>query len=109
MRRMTGALAATAALLVPAASAAADDNHGSIAYLGQAIVATGTTFQGTEVGGLSSITYDAKRDVFYAISDDFRDTRYYTVRLRVADGELTNGDVELTGVTRLRAPGGGTY
>jgi 3-phytase len=109
MRRMTGALAATAALLIPAAAAPANDTHGSIAYLGQAIVATGTTFQGTEVGGLSSITYDAKQDVFYAISDDPRDTRYYSLRLRIADGRLTNGDVELTGLTRLQAPGGGTY
>ena len=30
-------------------------------FLGQAIVPTGTTFAGTTVGGLSSITYDARR------------------------------------------------
>ena len=49
-------------------------------FLGQAIVPTGTTFQGTDVGGLSSITYDAGRGVFYAISDDPRHStaRYYS-------------------------------
>ena len=48
--------------------------HARIEYRGQAIVPTGTTFEGTEVGGLSSITYDAKRGVFYTISDDPRDS-----------------------------------
>jgi hypothetical protein len=33
-------------------------------FLGQQIIPTGTQFAGTEVGGLSSITYDAARGVF---------------------------------------------
>src|SRR4051794_12079896 len=109
MRRSltTGALAAAAALLAPIAPAPANGTHPPIEYRGQAIVPTGTTFEGTEIGGLSSITYDAKRDAFYTISDDPRDTRYYGLRLHVADGALTNGDVEFTRVTRLQAPGGG--
>src|SRR6478735_4214076 len=85
MRRLlknAGALAGTAALLAPAAPALAIGPHASIEYRGQAIVPTGTTFQGTQVGGLSSITYDAERGVFYTISDDPQDTRYYSVRLR---------------------------
>ena len=106
--RTTGALAVTAALLTPTAPALAG-THPAIDYRGQAIVPTGTTFQGTEIGGLSSITYDAKRGAFYTISDDPRDTRYYSVRLRVADGRLTDGDVEFTGVARIQAPGGGPY
>ena len=106
--RTTGALAVAAVLLTPIAPAVAG-THRAIEYRGQAIVPTGTTFQGTEIGGLSSITYDAKRGAFYTISDDPRDTRYYSVRLRVADGKLTDGDVEFAGVTRLQAPGGGPY
>jgi hypothetical protein len=105
----TGALAATAPLLAPTAPALANGTHVRIEYRGQAILPTGTMFQGNEVGGLSSITYDAKRGVFYTISDDPQHTRYYSVRLRVADGALTDGDVEFTGVTRLQAPGGGPY
>jgi hypothetical protein len=74
----TGALAATAALLAPTAPALANGTHVRIEYRGQAILPTGTMFQGNEVGGLSSITYDAKRGVFYTISDDPR-TRGTTV------------------------------
>jgi 3-phytase/alkaline phosphatase D len=111
MRRSLIITGATAALLAPSAPALGNGNghHASIQFRGQAIIPTGTTFQGTQVGGLSSITYDAARGVFYAISDDPADTRYYSLRLRVADGALSNGDVEVTGVTRLQAPGGGTY
>ena len=46
---------------------------------------TGTKFQGTTVGGLSSITYDAQNDVYYAISDDpsqFQPARFYTLQAR---------------------------
>ena len=56
---------------------------------------TGTTFEETTVGGLSSITYDAKRDRYYAISDDqgqFQPTRFYTLGLDIRDGRLADGD-----------------
>ena len=39
-------------------------------FLGQQIFPTATQFRGTTFGGLSSITYDAQRNLFYAISDD---------------------------------------
>jgi hypothetical protein len=100
-----GALAAAAAL-APAAQA-----H-ELRFRGQAIVPTGTTFAGTTVGGLSSITYDARRRVFYAISDDpgqFQPTRFYTVGLDVRDGRLTDGDVRFEDVTTLLAPDGQPY
>ena len=42
----------------------------TLQFLGQAIVPTGTMFAGTTVGGLSSITYDPRRGVYYAVSDD---------------------------------------
>lgn len=41
-------------------------------------------FQGTQVGGLSGITYDRQRNRFYAISDDrseFAPARFYTLAL----------------------------
>jgi hypothetical protein len=81
-------------------------------FLGQAIVPTGTTFAGTVVGGLSSITWDPQQNLYYAISDDpsqFQPARFYTLTLAVADGALTNSDVQFTGVTTLRAPGGLPY
>jgi hypothetical protein len=100
MRRILVA-AVAAFLLAPASPATA--KHG-LQFLGQAIVPTGTRFQDTTVGGLSSITYDEKRGVYYAISDDPADVRFYTVSLDVRDGRLTDGDVRFESVTRLLAP-----
>jgi hypothetical protein len=81
-------------------------------FLGQAIFPTGTTFAGTTVGGLSSITYDAARGVFYTLSDDqsqFNPARFYTLRIDLSDGHLDNGDVGFLGVTTLLAPDGQPY
>jgi 3-phytase/alkaline phosphatase D len=78
-------------------------------FLGQAILPTGTPFQGTQVGGLSSIAYDEGRDVFYALSDDpsqFGPARFYTLGVDVADGSLADGDVDLLAVTTLRGADG---
>ena len=83
-----------------------------LTFLGQAIFPTATTFQGTTVGGLSSITYDKKRGVFYSLSDDqgqLQPARFYTLKVNLSDGHLDNGDVEFTGVTTLLAPDGNPY
>jgi 3-phytase len=109
------ALAAVAGVVV-AASAGNGTGNGTkpprLQFLGQAIVPTGTTFAGTTVGGLSSMSYDASRGVYYALSDDpsqFQPVRFYTLGIDVSDGRLDNGDVSFTGVTTLQAPGGGPY
>jgi hypothetical protein len=91
----------------------------SVEFLGSVSMATGTDFAGTEVGGLSSITYDAGRNTYYALSDDQgnRDTgdpvRYYGLDIDLSDGTLDDGDVKLLAVTPLYeqrrtpfAPGG---
>ena len=87
-------------------------------FLGQAIIPTGTTFGGTIVGGLSSITYDAGLNVFYCLSDDQGNlpapvpptpARFYTLRIDVGDGRLNNGDVQILDVTTLLAPDGQPY
>jgi hypothetical protein len=108
--RFKAGVAVLVAALVCAAPAAAKRPH--LEFRGQAIVPTGTTFEGTTVGGLSSITYDAKRDLYYALSDDpsqFQPARFYTVSLRERDGRLTNGDVAFDDVTTLLAPDGAPY
>jgi hypothetical protein len=107
--KLTAAIAVLVAMLAPAAPAVAKVR---LQFRGQAIVPTGTTFQGTTVGGLSSITYDAQRDVYYTISDDqgqFQPTRFYTVGLDVRDGHLADADVHFEGVTTLLAPDGKPY
>jgi 3-phytase len=117
MLRITTALAGAALALALAvagatttATADAKSKVPGLAFLGQAIVPTGTTFAGTTVGGLSSITYDAKRDVYYTISADQpaagRATRFYTVRIDVSDGHLGAGDVQFTAVTNFRGADG---
>ena len=86
------------ASMVATASAQASE----LRFRGQAIVPSGTTFEGTTVGGLSSITYDAKRRVYYAISDDqAQPVRFYTVALDIRDGRLSDGDVSFEGVTTI--------
>jgi hypothetical protein len=103
------ALAAGAGLSATASDGAKPPG---LEFLGQAIVPTGTTFEGTTVGGLSSITYDASRGVFYALSDDqsvLRPARFYTLAVDVSDGHLDNGDVTFLDVTTLLAPDGQPY
>ena len=93
-------LAVLALLLTPAAATAAP----TLQFLGEEILPTGLQFEGTDVGGLSSIAYDAPRDRYYVISDDqsvLGPARYYTFDLDVADGTLDPGDVVITDVTTL--------
>jgi 3-phytase len=103
---------ACAALLAAGANASNGAKPPHLQFLGQAIVPTGTQFAGTTIGGLSSITYDASRGVYYAISDDqsqFNPARFYTLRVDLSNGSLVNGDVQFTGVTTLLAPNGLPY
>jgi hypothetical protein len=93
-------LAVLALLLTPAAATAAP----TLQFLGEEILPTGLQFDGTEVGGLSSIAYDADADRYYVISDDqsvIDPARYYTFALDVADGNLDQGDVVVADVTTL--------
>lgn len=98
--------------LLPAAGAGAAGPTPSLEFLGQAIVPTGTTFAGTVVGGLSSITYDAERGVFYSLADDqsvINPARFYTLSVDLSDGHLDDGDIRFLSVTTLLAPDGLPY
>lgn len=80
--------------------------------LGVVTFPTGYQFQGTEVGGLSGITYDPKKDCFYAVSDDRSRTnpaRFYTLTIDLKDGRLDPGDISFTGVTTLLDKKGSAY
>ena len=104
MRGMLAVLVAVAALAAAAPAAGQD-----LDFRGQAIVPTGTTFAGTTVGGLSSITYDERLEVYYVVSDDQARARFYTVALDIGDGRLSAGDVRFEAVTTLLAPNGAPY
>jgi hypothetical protein len=76
-----------------------DDGRLQLRFLGQQIIPTGTQFQGTQFGGLSSIAYDKRRHVFYALSDDQTNVRFYTLRVAVSAGAPA---VQILAVTSLR-------
>ncbi|ALF55880.1 hypothetical protein ACX27_28420 [Nostoc piscinale CENA21] len=76
----------------------------SIDFIGEATLPKSLSFQKTEIGGLSGITYDAKNDLYYVISDDRGQkapTRFYTFKINLSKGLLENGDVVPVGVTML--------
>lgn len=110
----TVACLASTLLAVPASAVSPRARALDISFLGESTLASGATFGGTVVGGLSSITYDKARDVYYAISDDqgagFTPTstpaRFYTLRIDVSDGVLGAGDVTVLAVTTLLGPDG---
>ena len=80
--------------------------------LGVVTIPTGTIFKDTEVGGLSGITYDAARGVYYAVSDDGSlraPARYYTLGIDLSDEWLADEDVTLLDVTFLRDENDQTY
>jgi hypothetical protein len=73
------------------------------------------TFQNTTVGGLSGITYDRKRNRFYAVSDDrsqLAPARFYTLNLNLNRSEknkVSLDRIEIEKVTFLKNERGETY
>jgi len=103
------ALVAVGVGLTPAAAVDDGARVPALEFRGEAIVPTGHVFGGTVVGGLSGITYDAERGVYYSLSDDpsqFNPARFYTLQVDVSDGRLDSGDVSFLGVTTLSGPDG---
>ena len=93
------------------ASAPAATHHKrppSLEFRGEVTLPTGTTFAGTQVGGLSGIQYAGGR-TFYALSDDpsqFNPARFYKLRADIGDGRLTPGDITFRDVRTLEQPDG---
>jgi hypothetical protein len=78
----------------------------TLSFAGESTLAAGLTFDGTVVGGLSSLTYDDSRDVYYALSDAQPNLgqgpfRFYTLRIDIGDGTIAPGDVTVLDVTTL--------
>jgi hypothetical protein len=67
-----------------------------IEFLGQVTLDTGTQFEETEVGGLSGITYDSRKNVYYSISDDRSEkspARFYTLKIELSRNALQAVDI----------------
>ena len=65
---LTFTIALAVILLLPAAAISKPDHDGAntvadVEFLGEVVIPTGATFEGTEIGGLSSISYDPGRGV----------------------------------------------
>lgn len=76
----------------------------TLRFVGEATFQTGHQANGVETGGLSGITYDADRNLFYAICDHYSDqvqSLIYTLTIDLSDGMLTNGDVAFVATTPL--------
>ena len=108
-------LLALTGFAVQDAAAKARDTQLTVAsyeLIGTVNIPTGTQFEDTEIGGLSSISYDPRRDVYYAISDDqgtIDPVRYYTLEIDVSDGQLDPGDITFLDVTTILDPSGVPY
>lgn len=79
-------------------------------FLGQSTFPTGFSFNGTEVGGLSGITYDPSNNVYYSISDDRSQSapaRFYTLTIDLNQGSL--GAANFTNVTTLLNANGQSF
>jgi hypothetical protein len=84
----------------------------SIEFIGEATLPKGLIFKKTEVGGLSGITYNAKNNLYYAISDDRGQkaaARLYTLKIDLRKGSLQKDGVVPVGITTLLNKNGQTF
>ena len=106
---LTLALMAAGFYATAVGAASHSDDEGRLTVSGYELLGTvdfqtGFQFAGTEVGGLSSITYDPNRKVYYTISDDqsqIDPARFYTLQVDLGDGSLDDGDISFLEVTTL--------
>jgi hypothetical protein len=73
-------------------------------FLGEANLPTGLYFKDTELGGLSGISYNARNNTYYAVSDDRSynaPSRLYQLKINFNQDALTKRGVTPIGVTTL--------
>ena len=75
-----------------------------ITFLGEVNFPTGLKFKNTEVGGLSGITYNQDKQIYYAISDDRSSkaaARFYTLKIDLDINKISEETVTFIDVTTL--------
>lgn len=88
----------------------AEDSVGSLRLIGEQRIPFRQAFEGTVVGGLSGIDYDAASDSWIMISDDKGDlspARFYTARLDYDARQFKS--VDLRGVTFFKQANGSLH
>lgn len=108
--------AALAASFATPAQATGHGNEFELSYIGQQVVPNKTIFQGTTVGGLSSLDYNPHTGRYLSISDDRSKTnpaRFYELSLDIAQFERSASPgmagVTFHAVTTIQQPGGGAF
>ncbi len=83
----------------------------SLEFLGEYRIPNNLKIDGVPVGGLSGLTFDRQRGVFYAISDDRSiqgPARFYTLQVNL-DSKSQLQDVKILQATTLKGADGKTY
>ena len=73
-------------------------------FLGSATLPAGTTVDGSTFGGISSLAYYPSADLYFGVSDDqgqYGPIRFYSLKVDLSDGRLSDGDVFVTAMTPL--------
>ena len=86
-----GVLLAGAAALAACTGLPVAPGRPALRFIGEASLSHGLNFQGTTVGGLSGLDYDAAGDTWYLLSDDRSDinpARFYTARIELTHERL---------------------
>jgi hypothetical protein len=91
--------AAVGLILPPVPAGAQGAPPGPLRFLGEFVYPAGAMVGGTAVGELSGLVHDARRGVYYAVSDDRSVARFYTLQIDL--GPRGIADVRVVGVTLL--------
>src|SRR5262245_45127309 len=78
-----------------------------IRLVNEYIIPNGLSFKNTVISGLSGIDYDAKRDLYYLVSDDPSSrgaTRYFTAKIPISQSGIDS--VQIVDMTPLLTPQG---
>ena len=109
MRIILLAVTVVCLFLKSATTVANPSKFWELVFIGRANIATGYSYKGTAVGGLSGIDYNEKENSFLVISDDrgrYNKPRFYKVRLDLKDGRLTSNDVTFLDVVTMQDKSG---
>ena len=93
----------------PSTATRAEVSVQGIEFLGNAGIPTGTLFDGTEIGGISGLAFNAEKGVYYAISDDEsirQPARFYTLDIDLEGNGFRNSSITVKDVTFLKEKSG---
>ncbi|MFZ4574133.1 MAG: esterase-like activity of phytase family protein [Phycisphaerales bacterium] len=96
--------------LAAVAGAASAQSVPGLRYIGQQTLPTGTVFQGTQIGGLSGIDFDARDGTFWSISDDrssLNPARFYNLSMNYDQNGFYG--VNFNSTTVMRRPDGTAF